>query len=117
MHVATSPLVRQQTQSLLGELAQVLNRHPAGAAFRLLYAPADLDLPEDTVLVQTVNTDRGILELRPRQISDLRDADLLHMTQVLDPSDTALSAHAEQLQAASCHATQRPDGSTGHWYW
>ncbi|MFF0228640.1 hypothetical protein [Streptomyces sp. NPDC004629] len=116
MRVATSPLVRQHTQSLLGELAQVLNRHPVGGAFRLLYAPADLDLPEGTVLVQTVNA-RGVIELQPRQTADLGQDDVLHMTQVLDPSDTALSAHAEQLQARSCQATQRPDGSTGHYYW
>lgn len=117
MHVATSPLVRQQTQSLLGELAQVLNRHPAGGAFRLLYAPEELEVPADTVLVQTVNSTRGVIELRPRQISDLGQDDVLHMTQVLDPSDTALSAYAEQVQAHSCHATERPGGGTGHWYW
>ncbi|MGW4731864.1 hypothetical protein ACWEQC_22320 [Streptomyces shenzhenensis] len=117
MHVATSPLVRQQIQSLLGELNQALNRHPVGGAFRLLYAPADLDLPADTVLVQAINDDRGVIELQPRQISDLAPDDVLHMTQVLDPSDTALSTHAEQLQARSCQATKRPDGSTGHYYW
>jgi len=74
---ATPTLIEQHAR-LITELRQVMDRHPYAVPFRLLVAPDDLDLATDEVLVQTVDPDRGVLELQPRKISDLTPADTLH---------------------------------------
>ncbi|MGC0334908.1 hypothetical protein RKD23_007985 [Streptomyces sp. SAI-170] len=111
--MTTATLVQQQAE-LMEELHAVLQRHPVGGAFRLLYAPQELDVPAGTVLVQKLNPETGVVELHPRGLSELSNADVMH--EVLDPSDQALRYYANQAQASYCAASTRPDGSTGHLY-
>ncbi|MFE7122210.1 hypothetical protein ACFU99_42960, partial [Streptomyces sp. NPDC057654] len=104
-----------QQIDLLRRLADVLSGHPLGASFRLLAAPTT-PVAVDEVLVQTV-TAEGVIELRPRKITDLAPDDVLHTTQVLDPADTDFTDYSHHPRADICMTTQRPDGSTGHLYY
>ncbi|MDO0927292.1 hypothetical protein QQY24_18420 [Streptomyces sp. TG1A-8] len=113
MPLASPTLVEQQAD-LLSDLNEVLQRHAVGGAFRLMYAPQELDLALDQVLVQKVDSDRGVVELHPRKLHEIGPSDLLHETQVIDPADVTFGAHARSLHGAECYASTRPDGTTGH---
>ncbi|MGP4046841.1 hypothetical protein [Streptomyces sp. 2A115] len=108
---ADAPTLVEQQAGLFRELNAVLHRHPIGAALRLLLMPGELALGVDEVLVQEVDAERRVVELRPRHLADLRPEDVLHATRVLDPADHALNEHALQARASDCY---KKDGS--HWY-
>ncbi|MEE4543498.1 hypothetical protein V2S66_16145 [Streptomyces sp. V4-01] len=112
--LAEDTLVAQEAD-LLGRLKAILDGHPAGAAFRLLLAPADLPVADDEVLVQEIDTDRGVVELHPRKLSDVNLDDVLHAAQVIDPADQALALHAGSPRAEWCK-DEVIDGRTTHLY-
>ncbi|WP_189940786.1 hypothetical protein [Streptomyces aurantiogriseus] len=76
-----------------------------------MHTPHDLDLAPDEVLVQSVDTERRVVELRPQRLSELDKTDVLHATQVLDPGDHALNAYAMEARSSDCCVK---DGH--HWY-
>ncbi|QOV40175.1 hypothetical protein IM697_18300 [Streptomyces ferrugineus] len=76
-----------------------------------MHTPHDLDLAPDEVLVQSVDTERRVVELRPHKLSELDRTDVLHATQVLDPGDHALNTYALLARASNC---MKKDGT--HWY-
>jgi hypothetical protein len=90
-----------QEADLLRRLQEILTGHPAGSAFKLLLAPTGLAVADDEVLVQE-HTDRGVLELRPRKIHEVSLSDVLHTTQVIDPSDQALGQYANTPVTSHC---------------
>ncbi|RPE39707.1 hypothetical protein EDD90_2724 [Streptomyces sp. Ag109_O5-1] len=108
MTTATPTLVKQQTD-LVRQINQVLDQHPLRHAFRLVYAPQGLDLAADEVLVQDVDVERRIVELRPKRLSELDGGDVVHESQVVDPGDTALHTHALEARGRSCLMTIGPD--------
>ncbi|MFG3287235.1 hypothetical protein ACGF3G_00225 [Streptomyces sp. NPDC048179] len=108
MTLAVPTLVDQQTD-LVRQINQVLSQHPLRDAFRLVYAPQGLDMAADEVLVQDVDTERRILELRPKRLSELDGGDVVHESQVVDPGDTALQTHALEARSRSCLLTIGPD--------
>jgi hypothetical protein len=99
--IITDTLASSQAD-LIRRIAEVLADHPAGGSFRLLFAPHDLSVAEDEVLIQVTNEDRGVIELHPRKVDDLDLNDVVHATQVLDPSDAEFNKYAESPKAASC---------------
>ncbi|MGW6454311.1 hypothetical protein ACWF94_00005 [Streptomyces sp. NPDC055078] len=119
MTVMTTPaptLTGQQT-SLLSELNAVLARHPLGEGFAIMYAPADIHLTDGEVLVQVVNPQTRITELHPRKLTDLAADDILHTTQVIDPTDQAFLGYATHPQASEClTGPKRLSGSASHVY-
>lgn len=102
MSRATAPTLVEQQVELFRELNAVLSRHDLGAAVRLLVVPGELDLGRDEVLVQEVDAVRRVVELRPRNLTDLRLGDVLHATQVLDPGDHALNRYGLEALGRSC---------------
>ncbi|WP_371790409.1 hypothetical protein OG285_06010 [Streptomyces sp. NBC_01471] len=99
--LADGTLVAQEAD-LLGRLKAMLDGHPAGAAFQLLLAPSGVPVADDEVLVQEVDTARGVVELRPRKLSDVSLDDVLHTTQVTDPTDEAYGRYAAMPVASDC---------------
>lgn len=87
---------------LLRRLADVLAQHPAGSSFRLMFAPEGLEVAEDEILVQAIDVERGVIELRPRKLDELSLDDMVHATQVLDPSDDEFNEYATSPMAARC---------------
>ncbi|MEU4413919.1 hypothetical protein [Nocardia salmonicida] len=85
---------------LVRQLADILVTHPAGKHFRLLFAPNDLALDSDEVLIQTVDRTRRVVELTPRRVNDLTIDSVIHEAQVVDPSD-------EEFNEYSATATNR----------
>ncbi|MFD9869096.1 hypothetical protein ACFXI8_26610 [Streptomyces niveus] len=115
LHVEDNTHVGRQAD-LLDRLTQLLNSHPAGGAFKLLLAPATLEIADDEVLVQQIDTDRRVVELRPRKLSDVTLTDVLHATQLTDPADEAYRGYTATPRSSNCVKSTRPDGSTGHLY-
>ncbi|WP_019061531.1 hypothetical protein [Streptomyces prunicolor] len=117
MTTAVSPLtlVAQQA-ALLREINEVLERHPVAGAFRLLYAPETLEVSHDTVFVQVVDAERGVVELHPRHLFEIASGDVLHATQTFDLGDDALSDYASEARASDCKSSNRLNGSRGHIY-
>ncbi|MFJ3713446.1 hypothetical protein [Streptomyces sp. NPDC090053] len=113
--LADDTLVGQEAD-LLGRLKELLDTHPAGGAFRLLLAPTGVAVADDEVLVQQIDTARGVVELHPRKLSDVSVDDVLHAAQVTDPADEAYGRYAAMPVANNCFTSRRPDGSTGHLY-
>lgn len=99
--MSTETLVGSQSD-LARQLAAVLADHPAGDSFRLMFAPADVEVAEDEVLVQAVNAERGVIELIPRKLDALGLDEVVHATQVLDPGDGDFSEYAATPMAGSC---------------
>jgi hypothetical protein len=110
---STTPVAQQA--DLLARLKSVLDNHPAGAAFHLLYAAASVPVASDEVLVQRLDAERGVLEVRPCKLTDLRADDVLQATQVIDPADAAVVLDAAQA-TAGCHSITS-EGRTSHNYW
>jgi hypothetical protein len=104
-----------QEADLLGRLKAMLDDHPAGAAFRLLLAPADVPVADDEVLVQEIDTDRGVVQLRPRKVSDVHLGDVLHDTQIVN-LDEDFARYAAMPVAAYCWKKDRRDGRVAHFY-
>ncbi|MFE7122209.1 hypothetical protein ACFU99_42955 [Streptomyces sp. NPDC057654] len=115
MTTMSTPLLAEQEADLVHQLIQVQEQHPLGASFRLVIGAPAPQTVADEVLVQTVNAE-GVIELRPRKITDLAPDDLLHTTQVLDPADTDFTDYGLAPRADWCRGIQRPDGTTGHLY-
>jgi hypothetical protein len=111
--LAEDTLVGQEAD-LLGRLKAMLNDHPAGSAFQLLLAPVGMTVADDEILVQEIDTDRGVVELHPRRLSDVALGDVLYATQVISPTDEDFTRYAETPQATDYFPIKRPDGSTGH---
>ncbi|MFD5385546.1 hypothetical protein [Streptomyces sp. NPDC056669] len=113
--LATEPQVEQHA-NLMQQLHDVLKQHEIGGAFRLMFVPSVMQISDDEVLVQAVNAERRVVEIRPRKLTELTPGDVLHATQVIDPSDEPLIVHARGSFGGDCKASKRPDGSTGHLY-
>jgi len=101
MTVTVPEQVRDLTD-LLHDVNGLLAGHPAGAAFRLLYAPSELDLDAGEVLVQEVDVERRVVQLRPVHLSKVDRRDVLHETQVVAPGDGALIDHAQMASVKGC---------------
>jgi hypothetical protein len=114
MTILTDDTLVGQEADLLGRLKAMLNAHPAGCAFQLLLAPAGVTVADDEILVQEIDTDRGVVELRPRRISDVALGDVLHATQLISPTDEDFTRYAGEPQATVYYPIKRNDGSTGH---
>lgn len=112
--MSTETLVSSQSD-LLQQLAAVLANHPAGASFRLMFAPTGVEVAEDEVLVQVINAERGVIELVPRKLDDLSLDDTVHTTQVINPQDEDFTKYAPEagkylvrynLQGQKVHITE-----------
>lgn len=112
--LAEDTLVGQEAD-LLGRLKAVLDDHPAGGAFQLLLAPAGVQVADDEVLVQEIDSDRGVVELRRRKLSDVSLGDVLHATQVIDPADQAFGLYAGSPRSSDC-GSYTANGRTSHIY-
>ncbi|MBP5867916.1 hypothetical protein [Streptomyces scabiei] len=99
--MSTETLVGSQS-NLAHQLAAILADHPAGSSFRLMFAPVGVEVAEDEVLVQVVNAESGVIELRPRKLDDLSLDDTVHATQVLDPGDDDFNEYAATPMAGKC---------------
>ncbi|QNT91834.1 hypothetical protein HEP81_01505 [Streptomyces griseofuscus] len=108
MTVTVSEQVRDLT-NLLHDVNGLLAGHPLGAAFRLLYAPSELDLDAGEVLVQEVDAARRVVQLRPVRLSEVDRRDVLHETQVVNPQDGALIAHAQAASIKGCYMFELGD--------
>lgn len=113
--LATEPQVEQHA-NLMQQLHDVLKQHEIGGAFRLMFVPSELEVSDDEVLVQAVNTERGVVEIRPCKLSELTPGEVLHATQVIDPSDEPLIARGPGPFGKDCKASLRLNGSRGHLY-
>ncbi|ASQ94461.1 MULTISPECIES: hypothetical protein [unclassified Streptomyces] len=113
--LASEPLVEQQA-NLMRHLAEVLKQYEIGGSFRLMFVPSGLEISDDEVLVQDVNAEERVVEIRPRKLTDLSLGEVLHATQVIDPSDESLIVHAGNSSGWDCKSYTRPNGSTGHLY-
>lgn len=112
--LAPSPLLHEHHR-LLTQLREVMSQNPRAVPFRLLFVPDGMSLAPDEVLVQVVNSRRGVLELHPRRMDDLEPGDLIHASQLLDPASTALDIYTQRGARGGCLAV--PDnGRTKHWY-
>ncbi|MEU3602669.1 hypothetical protein ABZ714_28735 [Streptomyces sp. NPDC006798] len=83
----TVPTLAEQQAALLRDLSGVLERHTAATAVRLVFVCDELPLADDEILVQRLNTNDRILELRPVKTSELVPGDVLYNPQ--DPADSA----------------------------
>ncbi|MFE9686809.1 hypothetical protein [Streptomyces sp. NPDC006285] len=110
MSAAPLTVVDQHTD-LISQLAQVLQGHPLGDCFQLLYAPDGLPLTQDEVLVQTADPERRIIELRPTPLSDVASGDLLHDMQTVALRDSGLTAYAQTRPSHNCAMHKGT-----HWY-
>ncbi|WP_124258648.1 hypothetical protein [Rhodococcus ruber] len=102
MTVKFTETLASSQNDLLHRLADILANHPEGSSFRLMYVPQALRTAEDEVLVQVVNGESGVIELHPRKLDALRLDEVVHATQVLDPSDHELNEYASSPVAAKC---------------
>ncbi|MFD9190389.1 hypothetical protein ACFWCA_19425 [Streptomyces phaeochromogenes] len=105
------PTVVDQHTDLISQLAEVLQKHPLGEAFTLLYTPDQLPLAQDEILVQRVDPERRVVELRPTALSDIALGDVLHTTQTVNPQDDALTGYAQARIGSDCHKI-----NGGHYY-
>ncbi|MFJ4806027.1 hypothetical protein [Streptomyces murinus] len=115
MTIAVPAPVEHQ-MSLFHDLREVLDRHPLGSAFRLMYAPQELPLADGEVLVQEIDVERRIVQMRPVHLSDVGRGDVLHEAQVLDPADRALSDYAQTARAKGCYMGENLNGTSFHAY-
>ncbi|MEU0722809.1 hypothetical protein [Streptomyces sp. NPDC006140] len=111
--LASGTLVEQQAE-LMRQLNDVLKQHEIGRDFRIMFAPPQLDVAEDEVLVQVVNPEKRMVEIHPRRLTELHLGDTIHATQVIDPSDEAFGNYSTSQRATTYLKTTRPDGSKGH---
>lgn len=115
MTVAVDPTLVGQQIDLLGKLNEVLRQHSAAASFRLVFAPTEMALAEDEVLVQVANADRGVVELHPRKVADLTPDDIIHTTQAIDIADDTIALVGSR-GGGDCWPIKNPNGQTGHLY-
>ncbi len=101
---------------LLTQLQGILQAHPAGSAVRLMFVPEELELGEDEVLVQHINTEQRTIELVPQKISELSLMDVVHDTQLMNPSDGSFNTYATSPKAASCLKRTNTRGQKVHIY-
>ncbi|MFI1012641.1 hypothetical protein [Streptomyces sp. NPDC020965] len=113
MTVSAPTLAAQQT-ALLTDLNAVLDRHPLAAAVTLLFTPETIALAPGEVLVQRVDTERGVIELHPRNVVDLAPGDVLHATQTMDPADDSFLDYAAAPTAGKYLRSTHEDGSESH---
>jgi transcriptional regulator with XRE-family HTH domain len=105
----------EQEADLLSRLKAILDGHPAGGAVRILLAPTGMPVAEDEVLVQEMDTDRGVVQLRPRKLSDVNLDEVLHDTQILN-LDEDFARYAAMPVASYCWKKDRRDGRIAHFY-
>lgn len=105
MSTASATMVDQQSD-LIGQLAALLQQHPLGESFKLLYTPHGLPLAEDEVLVQKVDAERHVMELHPTALSDILLGDVMHDTQIVNPQDRALTGYAQARSSDNCRVHQ-----------
>jgi hypothetical protein len=92
--VPTESLARQDAD-LLHQLLAVLAQHPAGPGFYLLIASQTVPVEAGEVLVQEVDRDLGVIELRPRKATDIQLGDVLHDAQRISIADPAFADNAQ----------------------
>ncbi|MFE9686808.1 hypothetical protein [Streptomyces sp. NPDC006285] len=115
MSTALAPVVDQHA-ALIGQIATVLQQHPLGKAFTLLYTREGLPLAQDEVLVQRVDAERRVIELCPTALADVDLDGVLHETQTITPQDGALTGYALNRVSIDCKATFHDFGVKGHVY-
>ncbi|MEU4896225.1 hypothetical protein AB0B12_26315 [Streptomyces sp. NPDC044780] len=113
--LASEPLLEQQA-NLMRQLTEVLKQHEIGGSFRLMFVPSELEISEEEVLVQDVNTEERVVEIRPRALTELSTGDVLHATQVIDPAEESLLGRGPGPFGRDCKVWLRLDGSRGHVY-
>ncbi|WP_413809678.1 hypothetical protein [Streptomyces sp. OE57] len=113
--LASEPLLEQQA-NLMRHLAEVLKQHEIGGSFRLMFVPSELEISDDEVLVQAVNQEKRVVEIRPRALTELSTGDVLHAMQVIDPTDESLTARGPGPFGKDCKVSLRLNGSRGHLY-
>lgn len=110
---ATAPVTLADSQvAMLKELSEVLSKHPAGATVRLMVTPeAIVDTPE-TVYVQCRPDAEGIIRLYPRPITDLQPGEVMHSTQIINPTDSEFNEYTAARRYA-CATNCGTDSLTG----
>lgn len=101
---------------LLEQVAALLEKHPSGRFFRLMFAPATVPVGTDEVLVQVENSERGVIELQPRKLSELDSSAVVHDSQTLDPADEEFKRYGSSPIAAKCLKRRNLHGQTVHIY-
>jgi hypothetical protein len=95
---APESLVAQEAD-LLARVRDLLATHPAGTGFRLLVVDDEVPVREDEVIVQEFNPVRGVVELRPRKLTEVNPGDTLHAARVINPNDHKFVSYAQSPQA------------------
>ncbi|MGA5703058.1 hypothetical protein [Peterkaempfera bronchialis] len=108
MAVMSADTLAGQQVDLLRQLKEL-----AGPGFQIMFAPAEVRIADDEILVQVVDADRGVVELHPRKLDKISLGDVIHATQVVDE---AFSALAGQPRAAHCWVQDHSDGGRSHLY-
>ncbi|MFJ2175987.1 hypothetical protein ACIOHE_24225 [Streptomyces sp. NPDC087851] len=106
----------EQQAAMLRRINVILSDSPFGTSFRLLVTPSEMTNGDDEVLIQEFNEERGIIEIRPRSITNLHPTDIIHETQVVDPGDQDFIDYANTPMAGNCKTHTFPDGGTVHNY-
>lgn len=109
-----TPILVSQETDLFHQLRAVLRDHPAGHCFQLLFTPADVHVADDEILVQEVDPARGVVELHPRKVRNIRAEDVLYASQTIRLTDDDLVRYAQQSTPIEYHAYRRDDGTLGH---
>ncbi|WP_280483559.1 hypothetical protein [Nocardia farcinica] len=116
MPVTVDMTLVESQNDLVRQLADLLATHPAGQHFRLMFAPGDLALEPDEVLVQNIDPARRVIELTPQRIQDLTIDSVVHDTQIVDPADEDFNRYAANPVAAKCLKRRNLHGQTVHIY-
>lgn len=101
---------------LLGKLHQLIKDHPAGNAIQLIYKPREIELREDEVLVQSVDSSLKFMKLIPTPINQIDDSDTVHEAQIIAADDSGLAEYVRTLHAASCLTRYNTRGECVHIY-
>ncbi|MBV7674207.1 hypothetical protein STHAL_32685 [Streptomyces halstedii] len=110
MTTTATETIAHQDADLLQRLHSVLSDHPAGSAFRLLFAPQGVSVGADEILVQKTDPARGVIELHSCKISDLTPTDVPHPSQVVPLSDTDFVRYTQQPEATTYVKLSNPSG-------
>ncbi len=100
----------------LKEMAKILDQFDLSGDIKLMFTPGALELQAGEVLVQRLDRGSRQIVLEPIGINDLKDGDVLHESQVIDPADEELVRYASSVQAGSCLTRYDLKGNKVHIY-
>lgn len=114
--VALDDMLHGAQVSLLRQINAVVSGHPAGSDFIVLFAPVELTVADGAVLVQVLDPERRVVELRVRPLACVALDDVLHATQMLTPADSVFGSYAAAPPIVTCLMAVTSDGIQDHSY-